>query len=190
METKDLSNKEKEQLICIARENIKTCLEGDTFQKPEDLPEIFNEKLGVFVTLTKNGNLRGCIGYPEPYMPLIDAVLDVSIAAAFEDPRFYPLSHEEFNQIKIEISVLTKPELVEVDTYKDYLSKLQVGRDGLIIENAYNRGLLLPQVPIEQNWDLETYLENLCYKAGLDKNSWKDESTKIYSFQALVFNEK
>lgn len=190
METKDLSNKEKEQLIGIARENIKTCLEGDTFQKPEDLPEIFNEKLGVFVTLTKNGDLRGCIGYPEPYMPLIDAVLDVSIAAAFEDPRFYPLSHEEFNQIKIEISVLTKPELVEVDTYQDYLSKLQVGRDGLIIENAYHRGLLLPQVPIEQNWDLETYLENLCYKAGLDKNGWKDENTKIYSFQALVFNEK
>ena len=94
------------------------------------------------------------------------------------------------NQIKIEISVLTKPELVEADSYKDYLAELQVGREGLIIDNAHHRGLLLPQVPVEQNWNLETYLENLCYKAGLDKDDWKDENTKIYSFQALVFNEK
>lgn len=190
MQTENLSQEEGQLLIQLARQNIETYLKGGNFHPPKQLPDIFHEKLGVFVTLSINSNLRGCIGYPEPYMDLIEGLLDVSIAAAVEDPRFNPLSSEEFDNVKIEVSVLTKPELVEVKSYEDYLEKLKVGRDGLIIENSYHRGLLLPQVPIEQNWDLITFLENLCYKAGLPTNTWKDSNTKIFSFQAQIFDEK
>lgn len=185
-----LTQKEGQTLIQLARKNIETHMAGGDLKPPVDLPEIFKEKLGIFVTLNLNSNLRGCIGYPEPYMSLIDGLLDVSIAAAFDDPRFYPLSPEEFKEVKIEISVLTKPELIEVNTYEDYIKTITIGQDGLIIENSGHRGLLLPQVPLEQNWDIITYLQNLCYKAGLSKNSWKEETTKIYSFQAQIFEEK
>lgn len=190
MSDNHLTQDEGKLLINIARENILTYLKGGEYVLKQELPEVFHEKLGVFVTLSINSNLRGCIGYPEPYMELIEGLLDVSIAAAFDDPRFNPLSLEEFEKTEIEVSVLTKPKLVEVDSYNEYLEVLKVGRDGLIIENIYHRGLLLPQVPIEQNWDIKTYLENLCYKAGLNKDAWKDENTKIYNFQAQIFEEK
>lgn len=190
MQTNYLTHEEGQLLIKLARENISTYLKGGEFSQPNHLPEKFYEHLGVFVTLSINSNLRGCIGYPEPYMPLIEGLLDVSIAAALEDPRFNPLSLKELDNVQIEVSVLTKPTIITIDNYEDYFSLIKVGRDGLIIENAYHRGLLLPQVPVEQKWDVKTYLENLCYKAGLHQNSWKDEETKIYSFQAQIFNEK
>ncbi len=185
-----LTIEEGQLLIKIARKNIESYLTGRDYILENNLPDIFNDKLGVFVTLSLNSNLRGCIGYPEPYLPLIEGLLDVSIAAAVEDPRFNPISIEEFNNSKIEISVLTKPEEVIVNNYEDYLNSLQVGKDGLIIENGGHRGLLLPQVPVEQNWDIKTFLENLCYKAGLYSDAWKEDSTKIYSFHAQIFEEK
>ena len=190
MKQEKLSIEEGQLLIKIARENISTYLKGGEYSLSSDLPKIFNEKLGVFVTLSINSNLRGCIGYPEPYMELINGLLDVSIAAAVEDPRFNPLSLEEFEKVKIEISVLTKPQFVDVKSYHDYFNVLKVGRDGLIIENGYHRGLLLPQVPVEQNWNLNEFLEGLCYKAGLNNDAWKYEDTKIYSFQAQIFEEE
>ncbi len=189
MQQDRLTQEEGELLLKIARENIEKYLKGGTYNCPSNLPKIFYEKLGVFVTLSIKSNLRGCIGYPEPYLPLIDGLLDVSIAAAVEDPRFNPLSYDEFKNVKIELSILTKPQLVNVHSFKDYLEVLKVGRDGLIIENGYHRGLLLPQVPVEQKWDIKTFLENLCYKAGLSSDIWKDENTKIYSFQAQIFEE-
>lgn len=189
MQNKILSQSEGGLLIKIARDNISCYLNNKDFKLPENIPEIFREKLGVFVTLNKHENLRGCIGYPEPYKPLIDAVCDVSIAAAVDDPRFRPLTIDEFEEISIEISVLTKPTEVLVDNYEDYLNKLTVGTDGLIIERGYNRGLLLPQVPLEQNWDIEEFLENLCYKAGLSSGAWKDDNTRIFKFQAQIFQE-
>lgn len=190
MKQEQLSYEEGQLLIEIARNNILTYLEGGEYTPSKELPNIFYEKLGVFVTLSINSNLRGCIGYPEPYMELIEGLLDVSIAAAIEDPRFNPISLEEFKNVKIEISVLTKPQLVKVNSYQDYFNLLKVGRDGLIIENGYHRGLLLPQVPIEQNWNLTEFLEGLCYKAGLNKDAWKYEETKLYSFQAQIFEEE
>jgi uncharacterized protein (TIGR00296 family) len=190
MQNNVLTDDEGQMLIRIARENIEKYLKGSAYNLTSVLPQIFHEKLGVFVTLSIDSQLRGCIGYPEPYMELIEGLLDVSIAAAVEDPRFSPLSINELDKIKIEVSVLTKPQLVEVGSYEDYLNVLEVGKDGLIIENSYHRGLLLPQVPVEQNWDIETFLENLCYKAGLYKDAWKEENTKIYNFQAQIFEEK
>lgn len=189
MQQESLSTDEGKLLIKIARENIHDYLIGKKYKIPTILPKIFYEKLGVFVTLNLHNNLRGCIGYPEPYKPLIDAVIDVSLAAAFDDPRFKPLTSQEYEDVDIEISVLTKPEEVLVDNYDEYFKKLKIGLDGLIIENGYHRGLLLPQVPIEQNWNMEEYLENLCYKAGLYGDAWKDKKTRIFNFQAQIFNE-
>jgi len=190
MSSEVLNKFEQELLLKIARDNIKTHLSYEPYEAPNNLPVVFHEKLGVFVTLNINNNLRGCIGYPEPIKPLFDAVLDVSLSAAFEDPRFLPLTKNEFENINIEISVLTKPQEVVVQNYEEYLEKLTVGVDGLIIEYKFNRGLLLPQVPVEQNWDIKEFLENLCYKAGLNSDAWKMEDTKIYNFQAQVFQEK
>lgn len=187
MQKKLLTQEEGQTLIQIAHDNIYCYLTDKEYALPKEIPSIFKEKLGVFVTLNKNNSLRGCIGYPEPYKPLIDAVLDVSIAAGIDDPRFNPITLNEFEEIDLEISVLTKPEEVLVKDYTEYLTKLKVGTDGLIIENNYNRGLLLPQVPIEQNWNIEEFLENLCYKAALPKDTWKKKDTKIYSFQAQIF---
>lgn len=190
MQQNTLTDEEGQLLISIARQNILAYMKGEDFIPPENLPNIFHDNLGVFCTLSIDSQLRGCIGYPEPYMPLIEGLLDVSISSAFDDPRFNPISFNEFNNMGIEISVLTKPEEIIVESYPDYLSVLKVGHDGLIIENSYHRGLLLPQVPVEQNWDIQTFLENLCYKAGLNKDAWKDKNSKIFSFQAQIFEEE
>ncbi|MBR3214609.1 MAG: TIGR00296 family protein [Methanosphaera sp.] len=173
----------------IVRENILSILNDGTYSCEYELPDVFNEKLGVFVTLNKNNSLRGCIGYPEPYEKLIDALLDVSLAAAFDDPRFNPLTKDEYPDIEVEISVLTKPQRIIVDNYEEYLSKIELGVDGLIIEKGYNRGLFLPQVATEQNWNIEEYLINLCYKAGLPSDSWMDDDCVLYNFQAQIINE-
>lgn len=173
----------------IVRENIESYLNDKHYQLDEKLDDVFYEKRGVFVTLNKQGNLRGCIGFIEPYETLIDGLLDVSLSAAFDDPRFSPLSIEEFKELEIEISILTKPEEIIVDNFEEYPSKINIGEDGLIIEHQYRKGVFLPQVPIEQKWDINQYLENLCYKAGLPSQTWKLKETKIYKFQAQIINE-
>jgi len=184
-----LTQEEGRLAIKIVRENILSYLNDKIYQCEYELPDIFYEKLGVFVTLNKHDSLRGCIGYPEPYEKLIDALLDVSLASAFDDPRFNPLTMDEYDDIKIEISVLTKPQKIYVENYEEYLSEIELGTDGLIIEKGYSRGLFLPQVATEQNWNLEEYLTNLCYKAGLSSNSWKDDDCVLYKFQAQIINE-
>ncbi len=184
-----LSDGEGKLLLKIARENIEAYMDNREYEVDFEIPEIFKQKRGVFVTLNKNNNLRGCIGYPEPYKPLIDALLDVSISAAVNDPRFRPVTKDELRDIDIEISVLTKPELIDVEDPQEYFDKITIGEDGLILENAFNRGLLLPQVPVEQGWDVNEFLVNLAYKAGTNFNAWQEMSTKIYKFQAQIFDE-
>jgi len=133
--------------------------------------------------------LRGCIGYPYPTEPLISAVIDSAISSATKDPRFYPLSLEELDQVVFEVSVLTPPELVEAEKPSMYPSKIKVGRDGLIVERGFFKGLLLPQVPVEWNWDEEEFLCQCCIKAGLPPDCWLLKGTKIYRFQAIIFEE-
>lgn len=180
---------DEELALKIVRENITSYLNDKEYMPNTELPEIFNQEMGVFVTLNKKGSLRGCIGYIEAYEPLIDALLDLSLASAFDDPRFAPVTKDEMDDITIEISLLSKPQLIKVKEYDEYLTQIKIGEDGLIIENGYYRGVFLPQVPIEQNWNILQYLENLGYKAGASANLWKKESTKIYKFQAHVFEE-
>ena len=155
-----------------------------------NLEKTFNQKLGVFVTLHTfpTRNLRGCIGIPNPIMPLKNAIVEASQSATC-DPRFPPLSESELNKIIIEITILTKPELIIVKHPKEYISAIKIGRDGLIVEKGLRTGLLLPQVPIEQNWNNEEFLTNTCMKAWLNPDAWLDKNTKIYKFSGQIFSE-
>ena len=155
------------------------------------VPEIFKKNSGVFVTLTTHPSdeLRGCIGYPEPIMPLIDAIMDAAVSACSRDPRFPPVRQSELKHIRVETSLLTPPEEVRVSRPKEYVSKVKVGDDGLIVQRSWARGLLLPQVPVEWGWDAEEFLSQTCIKAGLMPDAWLQEGTKIFKFQAEVFSE-
>ncbi|TFF84372.1 MAG: TIGR00296 family protein [Promethearchaeota archaeon] len=183
-------------LINFARDNIEYYLENNRrIPITEEIKKKFSEKYGAFITLNRidvDGNpLRGCIGYIEPTYPLFDIVHKVSISSALEDPRFPPITKDELDKIVIELSILTPPKLLKVDDPKDYLTLIEIGRDGLIVERGIRRGLLLPQVPVDhgRDWDVETFLKHTCNKAYLPDNAWKEKETKIYSFQAILFEE-
>jgi len=174
---------EKKYLLQLARQTIENYLKQGTKEYPETENPRFKEDRGVFVTLHNKGSLRGCIGYPLPVKPLIEAVVDNAVSAATEDPRFPSVTSGELQDIDIEISILTVPQKVKgVDDVK-------VGRDGIIITKGFMRGLLLPQVPIEQGWDLEAYISYGCLKAGLPQDEWK-RGVQIETFQGVVFGEK
>ncbi|WP_459202167.1 TIGR00296 family protein [Methanococcus sp. CF] len=177
-------------VIKYARNVLEKYLKGEE-PDIQNYPDKFNKVLGIFVSLHTHPehDLRGCIGIPEPIMTLIDAIKETSISAAVHDPRFQPLRYTELKNTIIEVSVLTPPEDVDVQNPMEYLEKLKVGRDGLIIEFGHYRGLLLPQVATEYNWDTKQFLSNLCLKAGLPTTAWIDYDVKIKSFQAQVFEE-
>jgi uncharacterized protein (TIGR00296 family) len=158
---------------------------------PSDgLGKSFTEKQGAFVTIHTfpNHDLRGCIGIPLPVMPLKDAIIE-GAKSATRDPRFPPLEERELDNIIIEVTILTKPELIEIENPKDYPSKIKIGRDGLIVEQGFYKGLLLPQVPVEQRWDKETFLSHTCMKAGLNPDTWFDKNIKISKFSGQIFTE-
>ncbi len=154
------------------------------------VPARFNEKTGAFVTLNTHpeGHLRGCIGYPSPFFPLLKALVRAAEGAC-EDPRFEPLRRDELDGIVVEVSLLTNPELIEAKKPKEVVKAVTIGVDGLIAAQGAARGLLLPQVPVEWNWDAEEFLSETCMKAGLMPDAWLDESTRIYKFQSEVFSE-
>jgi len=185
-----LTLEEGTSLVGYVRNVIKQYLKGEE-PDIQKYPDKFNNVFGVFVSLHTHPehDLRGCIGIPEPTMSLIDAIKETSISAAVHDPRFQPLKHSELKNTIIEVSVLTPPVDVEVEDSMEYLEKLEVGRDGLIIEFGPYRGLLLPQVATEYNWDTKQFLSNLCLKAGLPTTAWIEYDVKIKSFQAQVFEE-
>jgi len=190
----DLTLEEGKFLIKIARNTVKTFLDtGQILKPPKDtLPKLY-EKCGVFVTINTfnkgEKHLRGCIGYPYPISSLIEAVIDSAINAATEDPRFPSMTFGEVDSCVFEVSVLTPPELIQVDNPKKYIEQIKVGQDGLIIEKGYSRGLLLPQVPVEWQWCVEEFLCQCCIKAGLPPDSWLTKDVKIYKFTAIIFEE-
>ena len=178
-----LNEEERSFLLNLARNVIAKTANG----RPPDAPEYFSEtlssKLGVFVTLHKFGELRGCIGFVEGIRPLQDAVIEMAQSAAFNDPRFAPVSAEEVDDLDLEISVLSPiVELKDVD-------KIEIGKHGLIIEQGFYKGLLLPQVATENHWDRTEFLQHTCRKSGLPVNAWQDNNTKIYAFSAEIFSE-
>lgn len=189
-----LSLNEGKFLIQLARKAVEEYLRtGKYIGVPENTPEKLLQNNGVFVTInsTKSGEkqLRGCIGYPYPTNPLIEAVIDSAVNSATQDSRFYPLSLSELDDVVFEISVLTPPQIVETKNPKEYPSKIKVGEDGLIVEKGIFKGLLLPQVPVEWRWDEEEFLCQCCAKAGLPMDSWLTKGTKIYKFQCIIVRE-
>jgi len=185
-----LTLEEGKLLVKLARRTIETYLrEGRKPQAPK-VPAKLRERRGVFVTLNKGGELRGCIGHPLPQMPLIDAVIDSAISSATRDPRFPSITPEEFPEVEIEVSVLSKPEVIKVKSPREYPKHITVGRDGLIIEWSGYAGLLLPQVPVEWGWDIEEFLAHTCMKAGLMPDYWLREGVRISKFSAQVFKER
>ncbi len=184
-----LNQQEGKELIKLARDSINAYFSDSDLKIDEGIKKRFSTKQGVFVTLNLNNNLRGCIGFPEPSLPLYDAISKAAQSAAFEDPRFTPLGKEEFKDVKIEMSVLSVPELIEVKDSKEYLDKIKIGEDGLIIRSEFGSGLLLPQVFTEYNCDVVKALEMTCQKANLGSDAWKDIKNKLYKFQAQIFEE-
>jgi hypothetical protein len=151
--------------------------------------EIFNEKRGVFVTLTEDGELRGCIGYPYPVLPLGEALHDAAVSAAVRDPRFMPVREDELAAIEFEVTILTPPELLTCNA-AERPKNIEVGRHGLIIKDRGMSGLLLPQVATEYGWDAEEFLMHTCIKAGTDRDAWKRDDTALYTFEGQIFSER
>ncbi len=176
-------DKDQEQfLLGLARQATELYLrQGDKLRVKIEDP-LMKQKRGAFVTIKVAGELRGCIGYPLPVKPLYQTIIDMAIAAATQDFRFQPVSLPELDKAKFEISVLSLPVPVKKP------SEVEVGKHGIIVSKGYNKGLLLPQVPREYNWDLETYLCHGCLKAGLDENEWR-RGVEIEVFTAQVFSE-
>jgi uncharacterized protein (TIGR00296 family) len=155
-----------------------------------DLGKSFQGKQGVFVTIHTypTRELRGCIGIPLPVMPLQEAIIE-SAQSATRDPRFPPLTHEELASIIIEVTILTPPEIIKVTQPTEYPTHITIGRDGLIVEHGFYKGLLLPQVPVEQEWNTEEFLSHTCMKAGLPPDAWFEKGIKISKFSGQIFTE-
>ena len=182
-----LEESEQQALLKLARETVRLHLSGRALPDPEkewkEIPDRLRQEFGVFVTLKKQGNLRGCIGSILPVEPLFKGVIRNAINAASNDHRFRPMTLDEEPEVDIEISVLTPPE--EVFSADD----IRIGRDGVILEQGSHRAVFLPQVAPEQGWDLETTLTHLSMKSGLAGDAWKQD-TRFRTFQAQVFHEQ
>jgi len=178
-----LTFEERKELLALARQTIEMKLFAKSDLHPNCEASIFSEDKGIFVTIHRSGELRGCIGTLEVDTPLKDIVVQMAKSSAFKDPRFPPLTQREYSEIDIEISVLSAP-------YKITSSEeVEVGKHGIIISKGYRRGLLLPQVATERNWDRETFLNHTCLKAGLPEDAWRGDVI-IELFEAEVFGEK
>lgn len=178
----ELTSEDERYLLGLARRAIENHLAGKgPFRETSPEPRQRAER-GAFVTLHVDGELRGCIGYPLPVKPLDETVAEMAVAAASQDFRFDSLRSSELGRLKIEISVLSLPRTVADP------SEVVVGRDGIIISKGFNRGLLLPQVPVEQGWDRDTFLRHGCIKAGLRPDDWR-KGARIEVFTAQVFSE-
>lgn len=169
-------------LLQLARRSVTAAVTGNALP---DIPEVdaaFRPLRGVFVTLTKFGQLRGCIGFPEPRLPLYLAVINSAASAALDDPRFPAVTPAELSDLHIEISVLSPLQPAKAE-------EVQVGTHGLVVEHGRARGLLLPQVPVEWGWNRDEFLAQTCRKAGLHPNAWR-EGASLYTFTAEVFSEE
>ena len=190
MTQSQLSDSDGIELVKMARRVVTGFLQNERKISDSEFNSKFDFNSGVFVTLNKENKLRGCIGYPVPIKKLYLGLIDAAISAATRDPRFPPVTSDELKKTIFEVTILTSPKEIKVNETSEYLSQIKVGRDGLIVENTFASGLLLPQVPTEYGWNEKEFLEHTCQKAGLDKNAWKEKSTKISKFQGIIFKEE
>ncbi len=179
-----LTESARRDLLALARGSLDAHFQGASPPRlASDRAETFGEPRGLFVTLKIDSNLRGCIGTLSPEGDLTRVIAEYALRAAFDDPRFPPLSEAELPLCRIEISVLTAPRPVED------VAEIVVGRDGLIVEGRGHRGLLLPQVAVEWNFDASRFLRETCRKAGLPPDAWREPEVRVWTFQAEVFGE-
>jgi len=181
VEQGEFSPEERTLLLQLAHESILSALEGREIPLDSPTPHLA-ERRGAFTSLYLHGELRGCVGFVLPVSSVYRAVIDTARTAAFEDTRFYPVTLEEARQLEIELSILSPPRAITAE-------EVEVGRHGLLISMAGNRGLLLPQVPMERDWDRVVFLEQTCRKAGLPSDAWR-RGAVIEAFTAEVFGEK
>ena len=181
VEQSEFSHEERTLLLQLAHDSILSALENREVSLDPPSPHLA-EPRGAFTSLYLNGELRGCVGYILPVSSVYRAVIDTARAAAFEDTRFYPVTIEEAPQLKVELSILSPPRPISAE-------EVEVGRHGLLISMVGLRGLLLPQVPAERNWDRITFLQQTCRKAGLPPDAWQ-RGAVIEAFTAEVFGEK
>ncbi|MEA3545453.1 MAG: AmmeMemoRadiSam system protein A [Thermodesulfobacteriota bacterium] len=170
-------------LLEIARNAIVHQIKNEEYSPTPREEKALNEHSGCFVTIKQNGQLRGCIGNFQSQQPLFQEVAAMAIAAASQDPRFQPMSHNELDNFSLEITVLSPLEKI-ADT-----NLIEVGIHGIYIIKGYNRGVLLPQVATEYGWDRETFLRQTCVKAGLPENSWQLPDAEIYIFSGQIIHE-
>lgn len=168
---------ESEKIVREARNIIEAHFEGNDYE-----PDVSGES-GIFVTLTKKGKLRGCIGLPMP-VELSKGLRDAALGV-INDSRFPQLSKDELNEVTIEISLLSPPEEVE-----EPLKEIEIGKHGIIIRHGHHSGLLLPQVPVKEKWNLKEFLNYACLKAGLTQGFWKEPGVEIYKFECIIYCEK
>jgi len=177
-----LNEAQRKRLLEIARQSIASYLKTNKRPDFQETDPILTSKKGAFVTLKKKGQLRGCIGHIMADSPLYKIVSEMAVHAAVSDMRFSPVTPEELDDIKLEISALS--ELEKIDSIQD----IQVGKHGLLIKKGFTSGLLLPQVATEYNWNRKQFLEQTCYKAGLPNDAWRTDA-EIFIFSADVFGE-
>jgi len=181
---KELNSKERGVLLSIARKSIESHIRsGQIYIEPRE-EKTLNARNGCFVTIKQNGQLRGCIGNFQSELPIFREVAEMAVASASKDPRFYPMKEEDLHDFSLEISVLSPLHKIEV------FEEIEVGEHGIYLEKGYYRGVLLPQVAIEYDWDRETFLNQTCIKAGLPTDAWRAEDAEIYIFSAQVFGEE
>ena len=183
------SDADGELAVRIAREALEAFVEGREMRS-FTIPPLFNEKAGAFVTLNVHpgGELRGCIGYPEPFFPLLKSVVKGAEGVA-EDPRFPAVRPKELPGVVVEVSLLTPPQAIEVKKPRELPKHIVIGEDGLIVAQGPYRGLLLPQVATEYHWEAEEFLSEACMKAGLLPDAWFEPATRVKKFQAEIFTE-
>ena len=171
------------QLLEIAREAICHQVNGEAYTPIPREEKTLNERAGCFVTIKKNGRLRGCIGNFQSQQPLFREVAIMAAASASEDPRFPPMKAEELENFSLEITILSPLKKIE-DT-----EQIEVGVHGIYIEKGFHRGVLLPQVATEYGWDRETFLQQTCLKAGIAADSWQFPDAEIYIFSGQIIHE-
>jgi len=177
-----LSEADRKSILELARQAVEEAVRQRRLLKEIPKAPIFEERCGVFVTLTAGGKLRGCIGVIEAKATLGESIVRCATESALEDPRFSPMQPEELPGLEIEVSLLSPLERIQPE-------QVEVGRHGLLIEQGYRRGLLLPQVAVEHHLDREQFLRETCYKAGLPRDAWGTPETRIYGFSCQIVKE-
>jgi uncharacterized protein (TIGR00296 family) len=187
-----LDEMEGELAVKFARSVIESTVRTGSYDSNRiQLPPTFETKAGAFVTILEfpSRALRGCIGFTEPVYPLKLAILNAAVESAISDPRFEPVRESELQSVLVEVSILSKPEPIRVKSPWEIPGRIKVGKHGLMVERGRFRGLLLPQVAVDEGWDSEEFVAQTCWKAGLPDDAWKDPKITVYTFEAEIFSE-